>query len=245
MSDDTRQRTDGISQSTALVIMARYPLPGQTKTRLASTLGAEKTARLYHAFLTDLAQRLAGQPAYALHWAYTPAEVAYDHFVTMLNPRHAHSMTCFPQVGQLFATRLLYAFQWTAAHHFQRTVLIGSDTPHLAREVIDSALTALDHAQVVLGPADDGGYYLIAMRQPYDVFSGIPMSTNVVLDMTIAAAHRQGLRVHLLPTLFDIDEEADLQRLSSLLDHNSSLAPATAAYLNSLRHAAVQTHRSH
>jgi glycosyltransferase A (GT-A) superfamily protein (DUF2064 family) len=83
----------------------------------------------------------------------------------------------------------------------------------------------------VLGPSADGGYYLIAMREPYDVFSGIPMSTEVVNQMTIEAAERQGLRVSQLETLFDVDELPDLQRLARLLSGDSSLAPLTAAYL--------------
>jgi glycosyltransferase A (GT-A) superfamily protein (DUF2064 family) len=93
----------------------------------------------------------------------------------------------------------------------------------------------LAKADVVLGPADDGGYYLIAMRRPYDVFTGIPMSTSVVARMTIDVAQRQGLKVHTLENLFDIDELSDLLRLSQLLETNSSLAPATAAYLATLK----------
>jgi glycosyltransferase A (GT-A) superfamily protein (DUF2064 family) len=87
----------------------------------------------------------------------------------------------------------------------------------------------------VLGPADDGGYYLIAMRKPYDVFSGIPMSTAVVAQMTIEAARRQGLIVHLLETLFDVDELPDLQRLADLLTRDSTLAPVTAAHLITMK----------
>ena len=87
----------------------------------------------------------------------------------------------------------------------------------------------------MLGPADDGGYYLIAMRSTHDVFSDIPMSTPIVLRMTIEAAPRQGLKVHLLETLFDVDELPDLLRLTRLLQDKRALAPNTADRLDQLK----------
>jgi rSAM/selenodomain-associated transferase 1 len=217
---------------TALIIMARYPEPGKTKTRLARTLGDAEVAQLYQAFLTDLAQRLGGQD-YTLLWAYTPPEIDYATFVQTLAP--AYSQRCFPQQGQDFGTRLLSAFQWAHEHGFQRVLLIGSDSPHISHAIIEQARVALDAADVVLGPSDDGGYYLIAMRHPYDVFSGIPMSTDVVTEMTLALAQQQGLTTHLIDQLYDIDELPDLLRLAELLAVDKSQAPATAAYLTTMR----------
>lgn len=219
---------------TALVVMARYPEIGKTKTRLARTLGQHEVLGLYQAFLTDLAQRFANQ-SYVLHWAYTPAEVDYRTFITDLAPAYADSMVCFPQANADFGERLHAVFQWTHAHGFQRTILIGSDSPHISRQTIEQARAALDETDVVLGPADDGGYYLIAMRQPHDVFTGIPMSTAVVTQMTLEAAQRQHLTTRLLEPLFDIDELPDLLRLAQLLEADSSRAPATAAHLATMR----------
>ncbi len=88
----------------------------------------------------------------------------------------------------------------------------------------------------MLGPAYDGGYYLIAMRGPHDVFRGIPMSTSRVAQMTIELARSQGLKVSTLETLFDVDELPDLLRLHQLLRADSSLAPATAAQLTMVDH---------
>ena len=219
---------------TALIIIARYPEAGKTKTRLARSLGNTEVAQLYQAFLTDLAQRFAGQK-YALHWAYTPAAVDYKAFVNTLAPAQSQQMRCFPQQGTDLGERLHAAFQWTYQQGFQRTILIGSDSPHISHEIIAQAETALDEADVVLGPADDGGYYLIAMHKPHDVFSGIPMSTGVVMNMTLESAQRQGLRTRLIDHLFDIDELPDLVRLAKLLDANGTLAPATAAHLTTMR----------
>ena len=216
---------------TALVIVARYPQIGTTKTRLARTLGNEETVQLYRAFLTDLAHKFAGQPAYDLHWAYTPAEVDYAAFMAELAPSLARHMRFFPQEGDGLGERLYNAFRQTYAQGYERTVLIGSDSPQISVDTITEANRALDKADVALGPAEDGGYYLIAMRRPHDVFQGIPMSTNAVLRMTVELAQRQGLEVSLQETLFDIDELSDLERLAHVLRSDASLAPATAALL--------------
>ena len=220
---------------TALVIVARYPQIGTTKTRLARALGNEETVRLYRTFLTDLAYRFAGQPAYDLHWAYTPAGVDYATFMEELVPSLVRHMRFFPQEGDGLGERLHNAFRQTYAQGYERTVLIGSDSPQIGADTITEARHALDKANVALGPAEDGGYYMIAMRRPHDVFQSIPMSTDVVLRQTVELALRQGLEVSLLETLFDIDELSDLARLAQLLRVDASLAPATAALLATMK----------
>ncbi|HLJ33925.1 MAG TPA: TIGR04282 family arsenosugar biosynthesis glycosyltransferase [Ktedonobacteraceae bacterium] len=219
---------------TALVIIARYPEVGKTKTRLARSIGDEATAQLYRAFLTDLARRFAGQE-YDLYWTFTPAHVDYASFIATLVPECAPSITCFPQQGDDLGERLLYAFQWLHAHGYQNTILIGSDSPHITRDIIADARAALNEADMVLGPSEDGGYYLIAMHEPHDVFSGIPMSTSSVTQMTIELAERKGLTVQCIHPLFDVDELPDLLRLAQVLEIDNQLAPTTAAYITSTR----------
>jgi len=219
---------------TALVVMARYPQIGTTKTRLARTIGDEETVRLYRAFLTDLAHKFAGHVC-DLHWAYTPANIDYLSFMATLAPALTEHMHAFPQQGTDFGARLYHAFQWMHDQGYQRTIVIGSDSPQISSKIIMQAQKGLEKADVVLGPADDGGYYLIAMRRPYDVFRGIPMSTSVVAQKTIELAQSQGLKVHTLEHLFDIDELPDLLRLAQLLETDSSLAPETAKYLATIK----------
>lgn len=221
---------------TALVVMARYPTLGTTKTRLARTLGDEATLQLYQAFLIDLAGHFAVSDDHLdLHWAYTPADVDYTAFLAELVPDLAHLMRVFAQQGADLAARLLHAFQWTRQQGYAATIVIGSDSPHLTRELVAQAQAALHGADVVLGPADDGGYYLIAMREPHDVFTDIPMSTSVVTERTIARAEQLGLTARLIAPLFDVDEHADLLRLAELLRENNALAPATAAQIANMR----------
>lgn len=220
---------------TALVIVARYPQAGTTKTRLARSLGDEETVRLYRAFLTDLAHRFGGQPAYDLHWAYTTAKVDYTAFMAELAPSSVLHMRFFPQEGDGLGERLYNAFRQTYAQGYERTVLIGSDSPQISADTIAEASRALDRADVVLGPAEDGGYYMIAMSKPHNIFQDIPMSTDRVLRMTVELAQRQGLEVSLQETLFDIDELSDLARLAQLLRADTSLAPSTAAILATMK----------
>ncbi len=219
---------------TALVVMARYPQAGTTKTRLARTIGDKETVRLYQAFLTDLAHKFAGHVC-DLHWAYTPADVNYLSFMATIAPSLTQHMHAFPQQGIDLGARLHHVFRWTHDREYQRTIIIGSDSPQISLKIVEQARKALDKADVVLGPADDGGYYLIAMRRPYDVFRGIPMSTGVVAQKTIELAQSQGLKVQTLEQLFDIDELPDLVRLAQLLKTDNSLAPKTAAYLAAIK----------
>jgi rSAM/selenodomain-associated transferase 1 len=221
------------TSDTALVIMARYPEYGKVKTRLAQSLGAHKTLALYRAFLQDLAQRFADW-IYDLYWAYTPADSDFSALISSFETGCCEKPGVFPQRETDFGARLLHAFEYTHDAGYQRTILISSDSPHISRAIIQQAYDALTHTDVVLGPAEDGGYYLIAMRHPYDVFSAIPMSTEVVLELTIAKAKEQNLSVSLLEPLFDIDTQQELLCLADMLRQDRSLAPSTATYLESL-----------
>lgn len=215
---------------TALIVMARYPRPGFTKTRLARTLGNERTSKLYQAFLHDLATRFAGRDC-DLHWAYTPPELDFATFLASLVPDITSGFRCFPQEGTDLNERLLRTFQYTCQQGYAASIVIGSDSPQIAYQTVVQARQALQEVDVVLGPAEDGGYYLLGMRSPHDLFNGIPMSTSEVASMTIARAHELGLTVRSLDPLFDVDEYADLMRLAALLQTDRSLAPATAAQI--------------
>jgi uncharacterized protein len=219
---------------TALAIMARYPEKGKIKTRLAHTIGEEATLHLYQTFLYDLATRFANWTC-DLHWAYTPTEHDFAAFAATLVPEHTERMFVFPQQGPDLGHRLHQVFHTLRMRQFRRTIVIGSDSPQISRATILQAQQALETTDIVLGPAEDGGYYLIAMHEPHDVFSDIPMSTEVVLQMTIEKAQKQRLSVHLLEPLFDIDEQPDLIRLAELLQQDSTLAPYTAACLAAIK----------
>jgi rSAM/selenodomain-associated transferase 1 len=213
---------------TALVVMARYPEVGHVKTRLAAALGAENACRLYRAFLHDIDRRFAAASR-TLVWAFHPPD---RDFAAVVAP----GARCLPQAGCGLGERMHNCFRALFAEGFERIVMIGADVPHVRDEWLDEAAAALDRADVVLGPTTDGGYYLIAMRILHDVFTGIVMSTQHVLVETRQKAERAGLRVHLLPVSFDVDDESDVIRLRELLTDQqyARWLPCTVAVLDAI-----------
>lgn len=221
--------------SRVLAIMAKYPVPGTVKTRLAATIGAAQAADLYRAFLRDLAVRFtraAQRDGYRLVWAQAPGPGDLREVV-------GGSARLLPQRGDDFAERLYHVAADLGAAGFQRVVVISSDSPHLPGAWVRAAFSALDRSPAVLGPADDGGYYLVGVRPaptPPDLFRGIRMSTAQVFAETLARAAALAIRVELLPATFDVDEAADLQRLARALAQGSPAAasPHTRAALRRL-----------
>ncbi len=212
---------------TVVGVMARYPEPGRVKTRLARSLGEAVACDLYCAFLLDLHARFhAGrQPVI---WLVHPPD---RDWCGLLGP----DARCRAQRGDDLGARMRHAFvELTAAGH-ARVIIVGGDVPHLREEWLNEAEAALAAADVALGPTIDGGYYLIAMRAPHDLFTGVPMGTRSVLTATLARARAAGLRVHLLPRTFDVDEVADLDRLRrELLQPGVPSMPHTRAVVSRL-----------
>lgn len=218
----------------ALVIVAKYPQPGAAKTRLGAAIGHENAANLYRSFLLDLRERFenASRPeGYTLGWSYAPG-------LPSLRPILGDEARLYVQRGDDFAARLYAIACDAAARGHKRLVILGSDSPQAPSDVVARAFAALDTHEVALGPAEDGGYYLIGLRlgpEPPDLFTDVHMSTAMVLDETLALARQQRLSVALLETAFDVDEPADLERLRHALAADESLAPRTLATLRALQ----------
>ena len=210
----------------ALAIVAKYPTPGVAKTRLAARVGAREAAELYRAFLYDLAARFtraARRDGYALVWALAPGPGDLREVV-------GAGAQVLPQRGDDFAERLYHVCDDLRTAGYGDIVVSSSDSPHLPASWVSSAFAAIGTSRIALGPADDGGYYLIGLRaNPHvpDLFRGIEMSTPRVCAETQARARGLGLDVTLLPPTFDVDEAADLERLAcALLYAGAEAAPA-------------------
>ncbi len=233
--------TDSISSRRSdnlLMIAARDPVPGTTKTRLGAAIGMERAATLYRAFLQDLAARLTpsatGPVAFDLAWTFSPPECDFRAVlaeVTGVAPGHIWYVA---QDGDDWGTRQSNLLRWGAERGYPRSVLIASDSPQLERDVIEEAFSALESARVTIGRVHDGGYYLIGMSGHHDLLSGVPMSTGSAADDVVARAHVLGLAVAELPPTFDVDEAADLDRLITALTPDGAAAPATWAALAEL-----------
>jgi rSAM/selenodomain-associated transferase 1 len=214
----------------ALIVVAKKPEPGFTKTRLCPPFTPEGAAELYRCLMLDTLA-LAMQLENVDHTlAYTPTN-ALSYFQDLV----PDGFNLMPQRGTDLGERLAKAL----ANHFElgysRVVIMNSDGPTLPLNYLKEAFSALDHADVTLGMGHDGGYYLIGMKglQP-TLFEGISWSTQRVILQTIALCDSLGLTVHKLPEWYDVDVEADLDRLRQDLAQNPASAPRTYSFLHPL-----------
>jgi uncharacterized protein len=200
----------------AIVIMAKRPEPGNVKTRLCPPLTPEQAADLYVAFFLDTVSLVHGIEHTDVFVAYDP-ETALDFFSQIMPP----AVKCIPQGAGDLGNRLSGISSIVFSHGYKKVIVLASDAPHLPQDYIRLAFTRLDNTDVILGPCDDGGYYLIGLRFPVrEVFEGIPWSTSRVLDLTIETAHEAGMTCELLPPCYDIDTGEDAQRLMKDLKVN-------------------------
>jgi hypothetical protein len=204
--------------------MARHPIPGRVKTRLAAELGAEAACELYQAFVLDLADRLRAL-AVDVTWRFWPPEAPFGALVP--------GMICRPQRGENLGERLLHAVRVAFDEAAGPVVVIGTDAPHVPVDRVMMAAVALGRgADAVVGPTVDGGYYLIGLRVLQEgLFRDVPWGTSGVLETTLRRAHEHGLRMELLPASFDVDRAEDLSRLRSMLVRGEVILPRTAAML--------------
>lgn len=203
--------------------MAKYPRAGQVKTRLAVHLGEEAASDLYTAFLLDIAARF-DDPGWTLVWAVDPPG-------SDLAPILGADPVCIDQLGNGLAERMLHCFEALFRAGAGRVVMIGGDVPHLPPETVRTAFRGLDSCDVTLVPSADGGYCLVGLRRPVDIFTPIELSTPAVFRQTRSLLDSRGLRLQVLEPSFDVDEPPDLRRLADLIRAGEVDLPHTAAIL--------------
>lgn len=222
----------------ALAVMTKAPRAGKVKTRLIPPLTPDEAAALNICFLRDTAQAIneatkrGGASGVAV---YTPAgaEQAYRGILP-------DNFFLVRQRGDAFGDRLAFAMHDLLQLGFASACLINSDSPTVPGTAFAEAVEILARPgdRVVLGPSDDGGYYLIGLKKPHRrLFEEINWSTEAVLQQTAQRAAELGLSVHLLPTGFDIDDRVTLRRLcEELVGKNSPSpnGPATQRFLAEL-----------
>ncbi|MBK7582950.1 MAG: TIGR04282 family arsenosugar biosynthesis glycosyltransferase [Myxococcales bacterium] len=210
--------------SATVAIMARAPRPGSCKTRLAARIGDERAAELYRAMLLDTLDAYAALP--------------FQRRVVLAAPEHdgvaavralvPAEWTVESQVGADLGSRLAHG---RTALGTGRVVLASSDSPTAPLVGLARALAEWsDPRRVLLGPCEDGGYYLIGLAEDVPrVFEGVPWSTADVCATTQRRCAELGLEVLELERTFDVDEPADLDRLRLELEAHPERAPRTAA----------------
>ncbi len=214
----------------SLMLFTRYPVPGQTKTRMIPHLGPEGAAALQRQMteyilneMTEAARDLS--LAVEVHFSGGSLAQMQD----WLGDRPM--VTYHPQVAGTLGDRLIAAFRQSFnGDYFEAgrpgAIAIGSDCPALGMEHLSAAVAALERVDVAIGPATDGGYYLIGLAQPQPaLFQTIDWGTERVLAQTLAAAAAQGLSIELLPPLTDVDLPEDLPEWEKIYSRSPARQP--------------------
>ncbi|HEX4646488.1 MAG TPA: TIGR04282 family arsenosugar biosynthesis glycosyltransferase [Verrucomicrobiae bacterium] len=187
----------------ALIIFVKAPRPGQVKTRLAKSIGAEAACAAYRQLTETMLDRIS--PLSGVQLRYTPDD-AFVEIQPWLRPGWKASAQGPGDLGQRLHASFVEAFNQGA----ERVVVIGSDCPDVTAGDIETAWAALTENEVVIGPATDGGYWLIGLRGPQAMlFEGIAWSSNSVFQDTMEHCQTAGLSVKLLRELTDVDTETD------------------------------------
>jgi len=205
----------------ALLLFARAPVPGETKTRLIPSLGAEAAAALYHCFLGDALAQARAQPADVIVAAAEPAHLPV---LGALVEQACPTAELMVQRGCDLGERMLNAFRQTLRGSYPAAVIIGTDAPSLPGRRVSEALSLAEERDLVLGPCLDGGYYAVGMHAVIPrLFEGLAWGTPAVLAETLRRARALKLSVALLEPWYDVDTPEDLGRLRRQL---TAAAPA-------------------
>ena len=215
----------------ALAVMGRAPVPGRVKTRLCPPLDPEQAAGFYECVMRDVLDELAPSTRWDTWVSY--AELSRDYFQQLPD----RGVALLPQRGGSLGERMHAVFVDLCHVGYRQVILVGSDIPTLKAASVRKACDFLQQGRsdIVLGPADDGGYYLIGLGRPEQrLFSGITWSTASVLEQTLARARQLELGVHMVPGTYDIDLASDVERLRGDLKRSRALResrPRTRAWM--------------
>jgi rSAM/selenodomain-associated transferase 1 len=192
-----------------LVIIAKQPQVGTTKTRLSPPLTLRAAAELFEAMLLDTIDLASSIGGLDLGVAVTPPD-SIPYFERITPPGTLLLPVTCPDIGDC----LVQVFDHLFLKGYPRVIAFNSDGPSLPAEYIQQALQLLADHDVVFGPSEDGGYYLVGLEKLYpQLFEDIAWSTPEVLPQSLAKANAQDLRVAQLPGWYDVDTEAGLKRL--------------------------------
>ncbi|MGB3541539.1 TIGR04282 family arsenosugar biosynthesis glycosyltransferase [Rubrivirga sp.] len=217
----------------ALLVFAKVPEPGRVKTRLSPPLSPEQAARLYDAFLRDALDRYA-------RWGRETGVSIRLHLAT--RPGAANAFADVPagvetleQRGGGLGDRMMRAFVQAFATGHDRAVVVGTDHPTLPLDFFGLALDAMaDPMTAVIGPSDDGGYYLLGLNDVAPAVFDMDYSHERVFDDTLEAALEVGLQPVVLPSHYDVDDAAALDRLVQEWRAGADMGPRTARMLETL-----------
>jgi|Deesub1362A_J573_1020465.scaffolds.fasta_scaffold00876_16 hypothetical protein len=194
-------------KQSALIIFVKAPILGRVKTRLSPHLSQREILRLYKSFLRTITERCSRLDRVDRFLGCTPTKD--DDFLSRLAGQYGYG--CFDQRGKTLGERLINAFRDHFDTGYKKVVIIGSDSPTIPLEYIKDAFTILNKKEFVLGPCNDGGYYLVGARRLYErVFRRIPWDTSEVLNKTLDRLNSGDIDYYLLPFWYDVDRIEDM-----------------------------------
>jgi hypothetical protein len=210
-----------------LIVVAKHPAAGRTKTRLTPPLSLHQAANLYECFLKDTIELVRGVENVRRAIAYLPASET-PYFAQL-----APDFELLPQRGDDLGERLDHALTHYLERGYRRAAVMNSDSPTLPEGHLRACFEALSgETDVAIGPCADGGYYLLGTRKPIPRLTrDVRMSTPHVSADTLALAAEEGLRVHLLPGWYDVDDARTLTRLVAELANAPKAARHTRRFL--------------
>jgi len=190
-----------VSMQAALIIFVRNPVLGKVKTRIAATIGDENALAVYKHLLHHTKNITAG--VQVTRFVFFADEIA-------TNDLWNGYEKCL-QSGSNLGERMSNAFECLFEKGFTKIIIIGSDCFELDEKIISGAFLKLNEYETVIGPATDGGYYLLGIQSPFkNLFENITWSSNSVFDETIKQIEQRNLSLFLLPSLNDVDEAKDI-----------------------------------
>jgi uncharacterized protein len=194
-----------VSKNNLLLIFVKNVVKGHVKTRLAKDIGEERALEIYRLLLQQTLNVAAGAEA--------SKEVWYSSYIENKDEVNEKVHKKKLQQGDNLGDRMKFAFNNAFSNGFDKVVIIGSDCPELTSELLNEAFRLLDQNDVVIGPSEDGGYYLLG-KSKYEpgLFDGVQWSTQNVFRQTIEKAVKKSLTVTLLQPLNDIDTLEDLRK---------------------------------
>jgi rSAM/selenodomain-associated transferase 1 len=194
-----------------ILVFAKYPETGRCKTRLAASVGAETALKIYRALLEHTLQVVRSLPCTRILFVDPPERVAEA-------SSWASGMDLYlPQAPGDLGGRLSEAMETRLSEGARKIIFLGSDCPQISKDSVLSSFTALDEYDVVLGPTEDGGYYLLGLKSSHPfLFQDIPWSSERVLEKTLNILKRESLSYILLETFSDVDTLQDFHRVSHL-----------------------------
>lgn len=226
-----------------LIVFAKPQITGRVKTRLIGLLTPAEAAEVHFSCFRDTTS-FAGQIKNVKRYLYIASSLARARELGR-RLKLAKKWRLDVQRGKDLGIRMETAIREQLSRGERKVLIIGTDTPWMDGKRIEDALRALDAADVVIGPCDDGGYYLIGTRRLVpEMFRGIRWGTSEVLPRTLAALRKAHVRVRLLKKDFDLDRPADFHRAMNMLRRNKRYsAPALAHWIEEWEKLSESSHR--